>query len=142
MARVSSTCIIDDDPIFVYSTKRIMKEVDFSDEIMVYNNGQDAIEAIEDIVESGESIPPIIFLDLNMPIMNGWEFLDEFVKIPNPNREKTVIYIISSSIDPRDLERIRNYEIVDNYILKPVVREDLHTVLKNIGIEHDKTTET
>lgn len=142
MARVSSTCIIDDDPIFVYSTKRIMKEVDFCDEIMVYNNGQDAIEAIEDIVESGESIPPIIFLDLNMPIMNGWEFLDEFVKIPNPNREKTVIYIISSSIDPRDLERIRNYEIVDNYILKPVVREDLHTVLKNIGIEHDKTTET
>ncbi|MFC4095555.1 response regulator [Euzebyella saccharophila] len=142
MAKVSSTCIIDDDPIFVYSTKRIMKEVDFSDEIMVYNNGQDAIEAIEDIVESGESIPPIIFLDLNMPIMNGWEFLDEFVKIPNPNREKTVIYIISSSIDPRDLERIRNYEIVDNYILKPVVREDLHTVLKNIGIEHDKTTET
>lgn len=142
MAKVSSTCIIDDDPIFVYSTKRIMKEVDFSDEIMVYNNGQDAIEAIEDIVESGESIPPIIFLDLNMPIMNGWEFLDEFVKIPNPNREKTVIYIISSSIDPRDLERIKNYEIVDNYILKPVVREDLHTVLNNIGIEHDKTTET
>ncbi|MAU71376.1 MAG: response regulator [Pseudozobellia sp.] len=133
MAKINTTCIIDDDPIFVYSTKRIMKEVDFSDEIMVFNNGQDAIDGLSDMVENNLKLPPVIFLDLNMPIMNGWEFLDDFVQIPNPNREQVVIYIISSSIDPRDLERIKNYPAVNNYILKPVVREDLHTVLEQIS---------
>ena len=79
MAKINTTCIIDDDPIFVYSTKRIMKEVDFSDEIMVFNNGQDAIDGLSDMVENNLKLPPVIFLDLNMPIMNGWEFLDDFV---------------------------------------------------------------
>ncbi|SHI39581.1 response regulator [Pseudozobellia thermophila] len=128
----STTCIIDDDPIFIYSTKRVMKDVNFSEEVIVYNNGQDAIDGLKEIIAKGEKIPSIIFLDLNMPIMNGWEFLEEFVQIPNNNRKEITIYIISSSIDPRDLERIKNYKIVNNYILKPVVREDLQTILVNL----------
>lgn len=131
----STTCIIDDDPIFIYSTKRVMKDVNFSEEVIVYNNGQDAIDGLKEIIAKGEKIPSIIFLDLNMPIMNGWEFLEEFVQIPNNNRKEITIYIISSSIDPRDLERIKNYEVVNNYILKPVVREDLQTILENLKTE-------
>jgi len=132
MKKISSTCIIDDDPIFIYGTKRIMEEVDFSEDIIVYNNGQDAIEGLNEMTEEGKDLPSVIFLDLNMPIMNGWEFLEDFVKIPNNNRERVTIYIISSSVDPRDLARIKNYEVVNNYILKPVSPEDLQSVLENI----------
>ncbi|WP_317168305.1 response regulator [Pelagihabitans pacificus] len=133
MKKIESACIIDDDPIFIYGTKRMMNEVNFCNQILVFNNGQDAIDGLNEITTRGEDLPEVIFLDLNMPIMNGWEFLEDFVKIPNHNREKVVIYIISSSIDPRDLERIKDYEVVNNYILKPVSPEDLEKVLQNFG---------
>ncbi|WP_405384588.1 response regulator [Maribacter sp. LLG6340-A2] len=130
MKNVQVCCIIDDDPIFIYGTKRIMKEVDFAETILVYNNGQEAIEGLMEISQTEELMPEVIFLDLNMPIMNGWEFLDEYTNIPNHNPEKTIIYIISSSVDPRDLERVKNYEQVNNYILKPITPDDLSTILK------------
>ncbi|MGB3151177.1 MAG: response regulator [Maribacter sp.] len=129
MKKIQSCCIIDDDPIFIYGTKRLMKEINFCESIIVYNNGQEALEGLILISESGQKIPPFIFLDLNMPIMNGWEFLEEFTKIPNNSLKKTTIYIISSSVDPRDLERVKNYKAVNNYILKPITPTDLETVL-------------
>lgn len=131
MKKIKKLCIIDDDPIFIYGTKRLMAEIDFYETVVVYQNGQDALDGLYGITANGESFPSVIFLDLNMPIMNGWEFLDDFVKIPNDNREKVVIYIISSSVDPRDLERIKNYKVVNNYILKPISKEDLDSVLRN-----------
>jgi len=131
MNKIKTACIIDDDPIFIYGTKRLMAEVDFCETVLVFENGQDAIDGLNEITASGETLPAVIFLDLNMPIMNGWEFLEDFVKIPNHNREKVIIYIISSSVDPRDLERIKNYEVVNNYILKPISNEDLYGVLEN-----------
>ncbi len=132
MKKIKTACIIDDDPIFIYGTKRLMTEVDFCETVLVFQNGQDAIDGLNKITANGEKLPYVILLDLNMPIMNGWEFLEEFVKIPNHNREKVIIHIISSSVDPRDLERIKNYEVVNNYILKPISKEDLESALENI----------
>lgn len=132
MKKNETACIIDDDPIFIYGTKRLMTEVDFCETVLVFQNGQDAMDGLHKITENGEKLPCVIFLDLDMPVMNGWEFLEDFVKIPNRNREKVIIYIISSSVDLRDLERIKNYDVVNNYILKPISKEDLENALKNI----------
>lgn len=130
MGKIDSCCIIDDDPIFVYGTKRIMKEIEFCESIVVFNNGQEALDGLMEISQSDKKTPQVIFLDLNMPIMNGWEFLDEFIKIPNNNLKKAIVYIISSSVDPRDLERVKDYkQRVNNYILKPITPNDLETVL-------------
>ncbi len=135
MGRIESCCIIDDDPIFIYGTKRIMKEIEFCENIIVFNNGQEALDGIMEISQSASEIPQVIFLDLNMPIMNGWEFLDEFIKIPNSNLEKTIVYIISSSVDPRDLERVKDYkQRVNNYILKPITPNDLESVLGALAV--------
>jgi len=133
MSKIDSCCIIDDDPIFIYGTKRIMKEMDFCDEFVIYNNGQEALDGILKITSTGEKLPAIILLDLNMPIMNGWEFLDEFIKIPTNNTDPISIYIISSSVDPRDLEKVKAYEKVSNYILKPITPKDLETILDTIN---------
>ncbi|TDQ33101.1 response regulator [Zeaxanthinibacter enoshimensis] len=130
MKKIRTSCIIDDDPIFIYGTKRIMKEVNFCDEVLVYQNGQQALDGLSSILDADENFPSVIFLDLNMPIMNGWEFLEELTKITHPKIEHLIIYIISSSIDPRDLERVKDYEIVHNYILKPVTPKDLSTVME------------
>ena len=107
-----------------------MAEVGFYETVVIYQNGQDALDGLTAIIANGEKFPSVIFLDLDMPIMNGWEFLEEFENIPNNNAEKVVIYIVSSSVDPRDLERIKNYKIVNNYILKPFSKEDLNSILE------------
>ncbi|MDE3743100.1 response regulator [Maribacter polysaccharolyticus] len=133
MKKIKSTCIIDDDPIFIYGTKRIMKEIDFCDDILVFNNGQEAIDGLLNITAQGKKLPSVVFLDLNMPIMDGWEFLENFIKIPNNNREMVTVYIISSSVDPRDVERVKGYDIVHNYILKPITPQDLKDVLADVA---------
>lgn len=132
MKKINSACIIDDDQIFVYGTKRIMKDSSFCDTIYVFENGLDAITALKKMTVAGIELPRLIFLDLNMPIMDGWEFLEDFQKIPSKIREKVTIYIISSSIDPRDLERVKEYGVVSDYILKPVTPKDLKNLIEEI----------
>lgn len=130
MRKINMSCIIDDDPIFVYGTKKVMKEVNFCDDVMVFHNGQDAINGLKELALANKELPSLIFLDLNMPIMDGWDFLDDFITIPNNNREKVHVYVISSSIDANDFIRARNYEVVNNYILKPITPDDLISVLR------------
>ncbi len=132
MKKIDRICIVDDDSILVYGMKLMMNEVDFCEEVLEYSNGLDAIEGLASIVNDGEPLPLIIFLDLNMPIMDGWEFLDEFIKTPNYNLDNVSIYIISSSVDPRDREKANEYEIVKGYILKPVTTNDFSEIQEAI----------
>ena len=129
MSKIKTCCIIDDDPIFIYGTKRMIKETDFCNSVIVFNNGEDALMGLKEAYKIDLELPQVIFLDLNMPIMNGWEFLDELIKLPNTSLNNTVIYVTSSSVDPRDIERVKEYELISNYILKPITPNDLETVL-------------
>jgi CheY-like chemotaxis protein len=106
-----------------------MKEVDFAEKIVVYNNGQEAVDGLKEIINEKGALPEVIFLDLNMPIMNGWEFLEEYKNCQHDESKKTIIYIISSSVDPRDLERVKHYNQVDTYILKPITPDDLAKII-------------
>ena len=133
MKKLDSLCIIDDDPITVFGMKLIMKEIDFCDNISVYGNGEEAISGLVGLTKEGKKLPSVIFLDLNMPIMDGWEFLDDFIKIPINDRDNVTIYILSSSVDPRDLDRVNNYSMVNKYIIKPLNYQVLKTVLTEVG---------
>lgn len=132
MKKVDIACIIDDDPIFIYGTKRVMEMADFSNSIMVFNNGEEAITKLRPIMKSRETIPDVILLDLNMPIMDGWQFLDEFIKIKT--EKQVVIYIVTSSIDPEDVARAKSYEEVDNYLVKPIKADQLRCIMENFSI--------
>ena len=130
--RIKRACIIDDDTIFVYGIKRIMNEIDFCDEIIVYANGESALNELRSLVQEGKKLPDLILLDLNMPVMDGWVFLDDFVKIPNHNQDHLSLYILTSSINPSDIEKAKNYPIVNNFISKPVTVSDLKHILKEL----------
>lgn len=129
--KIQSACIIDDDPIFIYGVKLIMKKMDFCDTVLVFQNGEEAFNGLTALLKSGNDMPNVIFLDINMPIMNGWEFLDSFLQTPNNSKHVTTIYIVSSSIDPRDIERCYTYKEVNNYLLKPLAQQDLEKVIQN-----------
>lgn len=117
MKTINTICIIDDDPIFRFGTKKMMETADFCENFLVYKNGQEAYDDLVPKLEQNIDLPDVILLDLNMPIMDGWQLLDELTKIPNIKR--IPIYIVSSSVDSRDFEKAKSYEMVLNYIVKP-----------------------
>ena len=129
MKKIDLACIIDDDPIFVFGAKKIMQFADFCNSFMVYHNGEEAINGLKSVILAGKKLPDIILLDLNMPIMDGWQFLDEFTQIPTEN--EITIYIVSSSIDPEDIHKAKSYNRVSNYLVKPISIEDLRRALQD-----------
>jgi CheY-like chemotaxis protein len=128
--KIGLACIIDDDNMYVSLVKRIIEAKNLCQNIMVFENGKDALSYFEAIFTSldKKNIPEIIFLDLNMPIMNGWEFLDNFTKIKNKIGKIITLYIVSSSINPVDIERAKNINTVKDYLIKPVTIEDLEAI--------------
>lgn len=128
MKKIDIACIIDDDPIFVFGTTKIMKLANFCNSFMVFQNGEEAINNLRPIIEANDtSLPDVILLDLNMPVMDGWEFLDEFVKIPC--EKEITIYIVTSSIDPQDMEKAKDYDKISNYLVKPITADKLQEIL-------------
>ena len=128
MNKVDIACIIDDDPIFVFGTKKIMKLANFCNSFLVFHNGEEALNHLKPIIESNnDSLPDVILLDLNMPVMDGWEFLDEFIKIPC--EKEITIYIVTSSIDPIDMDRAKDYDNISNYLIKPITSQKLQEIM-------------
>jgi len=121
--KVELACIIDDDKIYVNLVKKIIEIKNLSENLLIYKNGKEALDYFKDIMENTtdeDKLPDIIFLDLNMPVMDGWEFLNEFIKIKNSLNKKITLYVVSSSIDPRDLERAKSFNLVTDYLIKPI----------------------
>ncbi|MBZ9629462.1 response regulator [Salegentibacter sp. LM13S] len=120
--KVELACIIDDDKIYVNLVKKIIEIKKLSENLLIFKNGMEALNHFKLILENAteETLPDIIFLDINMPIMDGWEFLNEFIKIKNNFEKKITLYMVSSSIDPRDLERAKSFNLVTDYLIKPI----------------------
>lgn len=125
---------IDDDPITLMLCKKVISKSEFSSEIDSAHNGEEALEYFDNLrteKDSNNEInpPELIFLDLNMPIMNGWEFLDIFTKnnytISFP---ETKVIVLSSTIDPKDIEKSKSYPMVINFLSKPITREMLDSI--------------
>ncbi|WP_106791824.1 response regulator [Aquimarina sp. Aq78] len=128
--KIGLACIIDDDNMYVNLVKRIVEAKNLCKNLMVFQNGKDALNYFEAILTNlnKKTIPEIIFLDLNMPVMDGWEFLDNFTKIKNKLGKTITLYIVSSSINPVDIERAKSINTVKDYLIKPVTIEDLETI--------------
>ena len=118
MKQIESACLIDDDHIFIFAAKKILLATDICENFTVYNNGADSIEEL-------------ILLDINMPIMDGWQFLDEFIKIKYP--KKITLYIVSSSIDPVDIKKAKEYEAITDFIIKPITRKNLINMVSAVS---------
>ncbi|MEW2919865.1 response regulator [Muricauda sp. ANG21] len=103
MKKVNSIFIVDDDPITVFGIRKMLKPVAICEDVQIFQNGKEALDSIIQRMEGGGDIPEVIFLDINMPIMDGWDFLDEVMKLNLS--EKIIINMITSSIDPLDYQK-------------------------------------
>ncbi|MEX2566293.1 MAG: response regulator [Cyclobacteriaceae bacterium] len=116
--------IIDDDPIFRRITVKMISKLDKEFFIIKEcEDGEIGIKELERLSNSEERI--IIFLDINMPVLNGWEFLDKLIQNENYNIKDVRVFIVSSSTDKIDIIKAQNYPLVKQFIHKPM---DLITI--------------
>lgn len=127
MSKIELACIIEDDPIHLYLTKKHMELTGLVKKILVCKDGKDAYDTLKALFVNNEKLPQIVFLDLNMPVWDGWQFLDEFTKIPV--KQKVEIYILTSSVYEEDIKRAETYSLTSNYFLKPIGQEQMKTIL-------------
>lgn len=126
--RNKKVCIIDDDSIFVYGTKILLNHnKSFGDDILVFEDGREALDTFSALLKSPREIPDVIFLDLNMPIMDGWQFLDEFIKLPIQNGH--TIFLISSHFDASLRKKAKKYKQVKALVEKPLSESKLQELL-------------
>ena len=124
--------LIDDDEIFVFLTKKVVAQTNLVDLIKVFGNGLDAINFLKENRHNVDILPEIILLDLSMPIMNGWQFLEEFSKISPTIGKKIIIYICSSSISHDDISKAKSISEVSDYIIKPITKDKLIDLIKTL----------
>lgn len=126
MKKVNSIYIIDDDHITVFGIRKMLKTIAICNDIKDFENGKLALEGLKKAIEKGMPMPDVIFLDINMPIMDGWEFLEEFVALDI--KEKIIINVITSSIDPKDYQKWNDFRLKClhylNFKNKPIYKID------------------
>lgn len=130
--KIPNLWIIDDDPMSSFYIKRLAELGELAHIISIYNTAQGAINYLLHHKKSLEHLPDIILLDIYMPEVDGWEFLNQLEKIEQQLTKKPAVYIISSSNHPRDLDRAAALPIVRNYFQKPVTLEVLKTVVQEV----------
>lgn len=117
--------LIDDDEIFNFLNKRILELSGTDGKISVYNSAQNALKWLMENKDEKDAWPEIILLDIRMPIMDGFDFLDRFMELPADNIRKVKVFMLTSSLDEKDRKRSNSYPVVYGYYSKPMSPEIL-----------------
>lgn len=123
-------CIIDDEHINQFIVKTIIKKINSEIKILSYNDGEEAIVSLSQLLVSVDQLPDIILLDINMPVMGGWKFLDEFDKIKSQISKEIAIYILSSSGAPEDKKKAKTYDNISDYLCRPIEAYTLKKIIE------------
>ncbi|WP_395047985.1 response regulator, partial [Flavobacterium sp.] len=129
MKKINTFCIIDDDDIYQLTTSVLLKRTDLVNKIIVFSNGLKAINFLKDEMGNKENIPDILFLDVNMPVMDGWEFLEEYLLIKPMMPKRVVIYMVSSSVDEKDVLKAKSISALSGYLVKPISSQNIMEVI-------------
>ena len=132
MNKINTFCIVDDDDIFKFTTSVLLKKTDLVNKIIVFSNGLKAINFLKEEMGNKENIPDVLFLDINMPVMDGWEFLEEYLLIKPMMPKTVVIYMVSSSVDEKDILKAKSISALSGYLVKPISSQNIMEVILGI----------
>ena len=130
MVKFTDVLLVEDDPITIMVCDRIMKMTFFAKNVTSCENGKIALDYLLKIRESGPT-PKIIFLDINMPVMNGWDFLEDYVMKYSDRLPDTKVVIVSSTVNPEDFSKANKYHLVIDFINKPLTIEGMEELMEN-----------
>lgn len=133
MKNINLAYIIDDDEITIYLADHIMKKVDFCEKVEKFTHGSDAIKRLKFAIDTNDNIPDVILFDLNMPGMDGWEFIEEFSKLPL--KKEIPAFVFTSSMDTEELSKSDQYEAIKGVIIKPLNIQKINKILRLMDVE-------
>ena len=126
--------IIDDDTIYHFILTSIINKNKLAESILSFLDGEKAIQYLTENKMNNEKIPDVLFLDVNMPIMDGWMFIEEYARIKMNITKKILVFMLSSSANPTDIERADKISEISNYIIKPQNLEEVKMIFENYDI--------
>jgi two-component system chemotaxis response regulator CheY len=128
MKKFNTIFVVDDDLVYHFIIKKLFSKCNIDASTKYFFNGLEAIDELKDKVQT-DNVPDLILLDINMPVYDGWQFLEEFKKLKQNISKEITVYLVSSSNDISDLNKSKEYQDeVKNYYYKPMTQEDFETI--------------
>ena len=133
MKKIDIACVIDDDDIYTFTVKKIIDNSQLANKTLFFANGKLALDFFNEYLHQITDLPDLILLDINMPVLDGWQFMDEFIKLSPLINKRIVVYIVSSSIDRADFNKAKGYEQISDFIVKPVSSAMFRKMVEDIA---------
>ncbi|MDP1974264.1 MAG: response regulator [Sediminibacterium sp.] len=132
---INKILCVDDDSISLTISKSLLKRTGFTNDVVTAVDGSDALDYFKDLFATSsqpvDDSPSLILLDINMPVMNGWEFLEAYIPLFADKLPNTKVIILSSTIDPEDFSRAKKFPVVAQFVSKPLSVENLAELKEN-----------
>ncbi len=128
--KFETVMMIDDNNIDLYITSRLIRKHNFGNEVLEYTDAREALKYLQDNINNIDLLPEVIFVDIYMPLMSGFEFMEEYDKLPVAIKNYCKVYIISSSFDKKEIARAQNNKNVIAFQEKPVTVGFLNSISK------------
>lgn len=127
-----TVCIVDDDKIYRFTIDKYLKMLGLAENVIQFSNAEDALEFIEENLANPDQLPDVILLDVNMPILDGWDFMKKFKDYKDGLSKNIRIYMVSSSIDERDRNMAIDIPEISDFIVKPIGEDKLRELIQDL----------
>ncbi|MEE4000964.1 response regulator [Tenacibaculum sp. FZY0031] len=129
MKKLHTILLIDDDPATNFLHKLIIEKENCAEHVLCKQSAEEALVYLKFNIENNIPHPELIFLDINMPKMNGWDFLEEYKKFDKNKQAKKIVIMLTTSLDPNDKEKAKAINQINEFRSKPLTKEKLQSVL-------------
>ncbi|MEO9967826.1 MAG: response regulator [Reichenbachiella sp.] len=136
MKKLDCILLVDDDDDCNYFHKKLLKEMECANHVEVATDGQEALDFLLSIKNNKHPQPQIIFLDINMPVMDGWEFLEEYEKLKPNQKAQVVLVMLTTSLNPDDHERAKKFSVLSDFHNKLLTESKVMDLFKKHFPEH------
>lgn len=124
--------LVDDDQIYQFTASKTLELTRSVQKIHSFAMAQEALQYLESHASAADQLPDYIFLDINMPVKDGWDFLEDFERICEKMAKPVTIYMVSSSIDPRDVDRAGKHPRIKEYVTKPITLDKFRQLVQPV----------